>query len=150
MDILTFKIGLSGTYWNKRPQYSIMLNDVKYQADTVQTASDETFYVQFSAELDTGIDHVLKVRLENKTPLDTVVQDGAIVSDMLLNIVSIEVDDIDLGAILWTHSHYYTDHPHKVNDQIVTHLDRCVNLGWNGSYQLKFDTPFYIWLLENI
>jgi len=29
-------------------------------------------------------------------------------------------------------------------------LTNCIDLGWNGEWQLEFDSPFYIWLLENI
>jgi len=69
---------------------------------------------------------------------------------MLLNIASIEVEDIGLGTLLWSRSVYKLDHPQKFNNSVVTELTDCVNLGWNGTYQLEFKTPFYSWLLENI
>jgi len=69
---------------------------------------------------------------------------------MLLNIKSLEVDDIDLGSLIWSHSVYRPDITHEFNGVTVTELTNCVNLGWNGTWEFAFTTPFYIWLLENL
>jgi hypothetical protein len=69
---------------------------------------------------------------------------------MLLNIHSIQVNRVDLGLLLWSHSRYWLDTPRMHNGQITAYLDHCVNLGWNGTYELKFSTPFYHWLLDNL
>jgi hypothetical protein len=147
---LQFKIGLSGTYHDKKPAYTVSIDDTEYAAGTVAVDSDAIFYVEFAASLAEDQQHTLKIRLDNKTSTDTKTNNGDIVADMLLNIASIEVDEIDLGSLLWSHSVYKIDHPQKFNNGVVTELTNCVNLGWNGSYQLTFKTPFYIWLLENI
>ena len=68
---------------------------------------------------------------------------------MLLNIDDITIDDISLGNLLWS-AEYLLDTPQTYNGQTITKLDSCVNLGWNGSYSLKFTSPFYLWLLENM
>jgi len=68
----------------------------------------------------------------------------AIEKDMLLHIRSIEIDEIDLGNLLWSKSQYVGD------DVTRPVLDNCVDLGWNGTWTLAFASPFYIWLLENI
>jgi hypothetical protein len=150
VEQLTFKIGLSGTFYNKRPEYSVSINDTEYKVGTVDTDSDEIFYVEFTADCQENTTNKLKVRLLNKSSSDTVTDNGQIINDMLLNIKSIEIDDIDLGTLLWTHSSFKTDKPQKFNEEIVTELKNCINLGWNGTYELEFTTPFYIWLLENI
>ena len=67
-----------------------------------------------------------------------------ILQDMLLNIESLEIDDIELGTIKWTASKFVGDDPARPV------LEACVNLGWNGSYMLEFKTPYYLWLLENM
>jgi hypothetical protein len=94
-------------------------------------------------------DHTLKIRLENKTASDTLVENGEIVKDMLLNIDDIEIDDISLGNLLWS-AEYLLDKPQEYKGNSINHLDGCVNLGWNGTYVLKFTTPFYVWLLEKL
>ena len=63
---------------------------------------------------------------------------------MLLNIDSIEIDEIDISELKWSASEFVADDPNRPT------LQECVNLGWNGSYQLKFTSPFYLWLLENM
>jgi len=68
---------------------------------------------------------------------------------MLLNIDDITIDDISLGNLLWS-AEYVLDHPQEYRGQTVAKLDNCVNLGWNGTYILKFTSPFYIWLLEQL
>jgi hypothetical protein len=105
---------------------------------------------EFDFDVEENTDNKLVVKLHNKSNTDVLVEDGQIVKDTLLNIKSVEIDEIDLGSMIWTHSTYKPDHPQKFNGEIVTELKNCVNLGWNGSYVLSFTSPFYIWLLENI
>jgi hypothetical protein len=144
-ETLHFRIGLAGTYWDKHPIYSILVNDVQIQQNTIDTASEETFYVEFDAEVGEG-SCTLKIRLENKDWTDTVenADKTAIVKDMLLNIRSVEIDEINLGNLIYTKTQFVGDDPNRPV------LDKCQDLGWNGAWILRFESPFYIWLLENI
>lgn len=142
-EALTFKIGLSGTFWDKRPAFSIWVNDVMYASDCIEDHSIK--YVTFSAELEENQQHQLKIRLENKTDSDTIVDHDTIVKDMLLNIDSIEIDDIEIGTIKWSESKFIPD-----DVQARSVLLNCVNLGWNGTYTLSFESPYYLWLLEKL
>ena len=141
METLSFKIGLSGTFFNNVPAYSILVNGIKQTSGKV---SAETEIIEFSADIEDDQEHILEIRLENKTSRDTVTENNEIVKDMLLNIDSIAIDDIELGELNWSMSEFVGDDP----DRPI--LKRCVNLGWNGSYRLKFTSPFYLWLLENM
>jgi hypothetical protein len=146
LEELKFEVKLSGTYWGKLPQYSVWLDDhVVVQSEI---ANDAVQTVSFTKTVDSG-EHTLKIRLENKTNQDTKVVNGEVVNDMLLNIEDIVIDDISLGQLLWDAT-YILDEPHEYNGKTIDHLDHCVNLGWNGTYVLKFSTPFYIWLLEKL
>lgn len=144
VEKLHFKIGLSGTYWDKKPQYSILVNDQIVETREVSTPTGEIFYAEFDKDTTEG-PATLKIRLENKDWTDTIQNEDKteILNDMLLNIKSIEIDDIDLGQLVWQ-STFIGDDPERPV------LDRCVDLGWNGTWVLKFESPFYIWLLENI
>ena len=150
VETLKFKVGLSATYFNNKPEYSVHLNSKEICRSTVSTESDELFYVEFDADVEENTDHTLVVKLHNKSNTDVLIENGQIIKDTLINIKSVEVDEIDLGSMIWTHSTYKPDHPQKFNGEIVTELKNCVNLGWNGSYIFPFTSPFYIWLLENI
>lgn len=143
---LSFQISLSGTYWDRRPQFSVWLDDQVITQSEI-TSSDEQI-ISFERRIFEG-DHTLKIRLENKTYADTLIENGEVVKDMLLNIDNIKIDDISLGNLLWS-AEYILDKKQLYKGQEIDHLDSCVNLGWNGSYLLKFTSPFYIWLLEKL
>jgi hypothetical protein len=145
-ESLNFEVKLSGTHWNKYPEFSVWLDDQKILSDKI---TFDTHTIKFERDLEEG-EHLLKIRLENKDQkTDTVIENGQIVKDMLLNIDDIVIDDISLGNLLWT-ADYQLDHSQEYQGNTITKLDHCVNLGWNGTYILKFSSPFYIWLLEKL
>lgn len=152
LESLSFKIGLSGTYFAKKPEYEICVNDKILARKFVETKSDEIFYEEFVLNLDEAKDNQLIIRFLNKESTDTITEDNNdnIVKDTLLNIHSIEIDEIDLDVLIWSKSIYKLDQPQIYNGETITELTRCVNLGWNGSYIITFDTPFYLWLLDNL
>ena len=143
---INFKISLTGTFWDRRPQFSVWLDDHVVTQSEIASSAEQI--VSFERRVDEG-PHELKIRLENKADADTVIENGEVVKDMLLNIDDITIDDISLGNLLWS-AEYVLDHPQEYKGQTITHLDGCVNLGWNGTYILKFTSPFYIWLLEKL
>jgi hypothetical protein len=143
---LQFKISLTGTYWDKKPQFSVWLDDHVVIQSEIASKSEQI--INFERRVTEG-PHNLKIRLENKVDADTVIENGEVVKDMLLNIDDITIDDISLGNLLWS-AEYILDKPQIYKGQTIDHLDGCVNLGWNGTYILKFSSPFYIWLLEKL
>ena len=150
---LAFKITLSGTYHKKVPLYSIYINDKLIVENSITVESDQPEIIEFvTDELNEG-DHELKIRLDNKEPSDTIKDPNSeelvILNDMLLNIHDIEIDQVSLSHIIRS-AEYFLDEPQSFNDEEITKLTNCVNLGWNGSYVLKFSSPFYMWLLENL
>ena len=143
---LSFKISLTGTFWDRHPQFSVWLDDhVVIQSEIAGSAEQ---IVSFERRVDEG-PHTLKIRLENKTNADTNIRNGEVIDDMLLNIDDITIDDISLGNLLWS-AEYILDKKQSYKGQDIDHLDGCVNLGWNGTYTLRFSSPFYIWLLEKL
>jgi len=142
---LHFKIGLAGTYWDKKPIYSISVNDAIIETQEIESPSGEVFFVEFDRKVVEG-PLSLKIRLENKHWTDTVQNEDKteILKDMVLNIKSVEIDEIDLGTLIWSKSVFTGDD----SDRPV--LEYCVDLGWNGTWSLPMESPFYIWLLENI
>lgn len=149
LEKIHFKVGLSGTYWGKKPQYEILINDNKFFEGVVSKNQVETEFFEFSVELEEDRTHKLQIRLVNKTDKDVIkdVDDKDnfnIIKDMLLNIDKIFIDDIDIGHLMWTESYFVGD------DNTRPVLKNCVNLGWNGTYTLEFTSPFYLWLLEKM
>lgn len=145
------KLGLSGTYWDRKPQYRVELNGVVLHEATIQADSNTVEYLEFDVEYLTSTAS-LSIVLLNKLPTDTVenADKTAIVKDMLLNIISVEVDEIDLGMIPFEQGVYTPNAPVVFNGETTNSLKNCLNLGWNGTWTLTWNNPFYIWLLENI
>lgn len=154
---LAFRIGLSGTYWDKKPRYLIAIQAADGSNAggipkelTITAESGVIEYADFVADLPDG-DYELCIYLCNKDDSDVVKEtDGTIKKDMLLNIESLEVDDIDLGTLRHTASVYKTTVVQMYNGEPISELKNCVNLGWNGAYTLPFTVPFHYWLLENL
>lgn len=148
LEKVHIKLGLSGTYWGKKPQYRISFNDTVLTDAHIVAETNTVEYFEYDLEYDSDT-AVLKVELLNKSPEDTVKDNYedpdnyTIVDDMLLNIVSLEVDEIDLGMLVQNQSEYRPIGHAEV-------MRECVNLGWNGAWTLTWNNPFYIWLLENI
>ena len=142
-ETLSFKISLNGTFWDKLPEYSIWLNDEFISSGT---ANEELQFIEFTHSIAEGTQNKLIIKLLNKEDGDTVESEDKsnIIKDMLLNIDSISIDDIELGQLMWSLSKFIADDPNRPT------LKNCVNLGWNGSYVLEFTSPFYLWLLENM
>ena len=148
VEHLHFKIGLAGTYWDKQPQYSILLNDTLVQSGYIESPADEITYIEFDTEIAEG-PAVLKIRLDNKEDSDVLKDDYTstdfiILKDLLLNIKNIQINNVDLGNIIRKNSKFVSD------NGACPVLTNCVDLGWNGTWELEFESPFYIWLLENI
>jgi hypothetical protein len=156
-EILHFKIGLSKSSESKHPKFTISVNDTQFVNGALSGPANQTEYFEFDTEISEGECSIV-VELLNKTIHDTVLDsDGNIVEDLLLNIDSIEIDEIDLGSLLWTASEYRPNYPDsyktymaELGQDLPEFLTDCVNLGWNGRWVLSFTSPFYIWLLENI
>lgn len=146
-ETLTFKISLTGTYWSKKPNFSIFLNDELIEQKDIENES--VHEIVFERGVAEDQEHELKIRLNNKQDEDTIIENTQIVKDMILNIDGIEIDDVDIGNLRWS-ADYKLDQAREYNGKQTDHIDNCVNLGFNGTYTLKFTSPFYIWLLEKL
>ena len=155
---LKFKVGLSGTHPAKQPQYRISIGGKGKVFGVLSSAVNETEYVEFDVTLQEK-PQTLEIEFLNKGFGDTVLdENGEILSDFLLNIDSIEIDEIDLGTLKWTLSQYHPIYPHDYILNVIKETGKepdkvihsCVNMGWNGKWVLPFQSPFYIWLLEDL
>lgn len=105
--------------------------------------------IDFSHEFsDADGQHTLQWVLKNKLPSHTVLdQSGNIVNDAVLSIDHIMFDDIDCTKIvnnLATYSHNYNGSSENTTSKFYG------DIGCNGTVELTFTTPIYLWLLENM
>jgi hypothetical protein len=97
---------------------------------------------------DSDSDHELHIILKNKTNNDTVVDEsGNILKDKYINIKNFNFDDIDIDQII-TETATYTHNFNGNRDRVVDKF--YGTMGCNGTVSLKFTTPVYLWLLENM
>jgi hypothetical protein len=153
---VSVKLGISGTYWDKKPQYCVYCNDTIILEGEITAPSGEIEYHKFDFEYDTDLVD-LKIQFLNKTNEDTKKdnyedpENYTIVGDLLLNIESLEIDEIELDTNLLFSTSKYTTDVEVDRDGIMTRdVRNCLNLGWNGVWSIQWSNPFYIWLLENI
>jgi hypothetical protein len=97
---------------------------------------------------DLEAEHELRFVMKNKTTNHTKVDEsGAIVKDACLTISDLAVDEIALGHILIekaVYTHDFNGTGNQIQDKFFGRM------GCNGAVSLKFTTPMYLWLLENM
>lgn len=119
--------------------------------DSTVVYNNQSFIAAESIQIELPEDeaeHSLKIVLKNKTSGHTVLDPmGAIVQDDNILVENIQIDGVDieyniLQLITYTHDCNGTDElkEHKFYGE----------MGCNGTAELKFTTPIYLWLLEHM
>jgi hypothetical protein len=93
-------------------------------------------------------DHLLVFEMRGKLPEHTQMSHtGEILQDRVIEISDVAFDDIALGHMFIEQSQYY----HNNNDSTDPVVEAFYGaMGCNGRVELKFTTPIYLWLLENM
>ena len=144
MDTIKFNCVISNTDVTVPVGMEIWLDDQKlFDQDHV----DHDYPVEYEMPDDDG-DHELKFVLKNKqsdhTQVDT---DGNIISDATVTVSDIQFDGIDCQYLTTTLAQYQ----HDFNGTSSPITDSFYgDMGCNGTVTLKFSTPIYLWLLENM
>jgi hypothetical protein len=147
---LKFKLELYATMWDKPPHAEILINDKSYFKDDITATEDKPQVIEFEHEVEEGVDYEL---INNQT----VVNDkGDLLKDQLLNIKSIEIDEIDIGALVYE-GIYTPEYPEpwatqqrEAGTELKESFKNVTQIGHNGTWRFKFSSPFYMWLLENL
>jgi len=106
--------------------------------------------VIISVALDDAVemDHQLTFTMSGKTPEDTRLDaQHQILEDKTLEIAHIAMDDIDIQSLIREHAEYTHDF-NGTEQPIVDRFFGC--MGCNGTVSLRFSTPVYLWLLQNM
>jgi len=93
-------------------------------------------------------EHELTFEMFGKQIEHTRIDDvGNVMSDATLYLSEIKLDDIDIDQIV----QFYAVYTHDFNStQPLSEHKFYGSLGCNGTVRLKFATPVYLWLLENM
>jgi len=109
LETVEFKVQLSSSWHNDPPKFEILINDdIVESGEVSELESDSNVKtIAFSRDLPEG-DHTLKIRLVNKKPKHTEVDDsGNIISDQLLHLKEIELDEIELEWLAYFNGKFY-------------------------------------------
>jgi hypothetical protein len=144
MDTIRFNCVISSTNITVPVGMEIWLDNHKlFDQDHV----DHACPVEYEMPDDDG-DHELRFVLKNKhsdhTQVDT---DGNIISDATVTVSDIQFDGIDCQYLTTTLAQYQHDFNGTGNPTIDKFYGE---MGCNGTVSLKFTTPIYLWLLENM
>ena len=103
--------------------------------------------IEQTLELNKG-EHTLDIVLNGKTFDHTKIdQNNNIISDVLIEIANVKLDNIDIDQLLYDHAKY--THNNNGTTELAEH-EFYGPMGCNGRVTLKFTSPFYLWLLENM
>ena len=154
---LKFKLELYATYWDKPPVAEILINgESQYRSEITSTEKEPTL-IEFEKEFTEGEKYSLNISRSGKDKNQTVLNaEGGIEKDQLLHIKSIEIDEIDIGALVYE-GIYTPEYPEPWHTQQVSagntpkkSFKNVTAMGHNGTWTLAFESPFYMWLLENL
>jgi hypothetical protein len=154
---LKFKLELYATMWDKPPHAEILVNDKSYFNNDITGTEDKPNVIEFEHEFMGGEKSELIIKRSGKSNNQTVVNDnGDLLKDQLLHIKGIEIDEIDLGALVYE-GLYTPDYPEpwatqqrEAGVELRDSFKNVTCIGHNGKWRLKFESPFYMWLLENL
>jgi len=153
---LIFKLELWAEYWDKAPRANILINDHSHFNKEITGTEKEPTVIEFEHELTEGEKYRLVIERSGKHKNQTVVENGIITKDQLLNIKSIEIDEIDIGALVYE-GVYTPEYPEpwatqqrQAGKTLPESFKNATIIGHNGRWVLSFESPFYMWLLENL
>jgi hypothetical protein len=153
---LKFKLELWATYWDRPPQANILINNHSCYNQEITGSEKEPTIIEFEHNFTEGEKYSLIIERSGKDNRQTVVENGQIIKDQLLHIKSIEIDEIDIGALVYE-GIYTPEYPEpwatqqkQTGKELPKTFKNVTNMGHNGRWELGFASPFYMWLLENL
>jgi len=177
---LKFKIELYSTFWDKSPNITVQVKEQKntddsknyfdydsnkpiinfnpsyFSGDVLGTEKEPTV-IEFEHFCEEGKKYELILTRSGKDVKQTIIDsNGNIKKDQLVFIKSIEIDEIDIGSLVYE-GIYTPIYPQPWYSQQVKagtippkSFKNVTSMGHNGTWVLGFQSPFYMWLLENL
>ena len=143
-ETIPFEFSLANTNPDSMLGLEVRLDgDIIYRNEHVSTP--ERFKKMID---DSDGSHVLEIELFGKKPEHTKVDsDGNILDDAVLQLSNITMDEIDCNIVMLqqaTYTHNFNGTKDEVQEKFYG------TLGCNGVVRLEFNTPIYLWFLENM
>ena len=128
-----------------------------YFDDEITSSEDNPKIVEFEHEFEENNSYELIIKRSGKGKNQTVLDNkGDIIKDQLLHIKGIEIDQIDIGALVYE-GVYTPEYPEpwatqqrESGNDLRDSFKNVTQMGFNGTWRFTFSSPFYMWLLENL
>jgi hypothetical protein len=154
---LEFKLELYATMHDHPPIAEILINGQSCFKKDITGTMEKPDVIQFYYDLEEGQKYDLIIKRSNKTRRSTVVNEkGDVLKDQLLHIKCIEIDEINIGGLVYT-GEYTPTYPEpwatqqrRAGVELPESFKNVTTMGHNGQWKLSFESPFYMWLLENL
>jgi len=154
---LKFRLELYATMWDKPPHAEILINDENHFKGEITGTEKKPDVIEFDVTLDEGKEYNIVINRSGKSKGQTVVNsNGDIIKDQLLHIKNIEIDEINIGSLVFE-GVYTPKYPEPWATQqrdagleLQESFKNVTQMGHNGTWTFKFESPFYMWLLENL
>jgi hypothetical protein len=154
---LKFKLELYATMWDRPPHAEILIGDKSHFRGDITGTEDKPDVVEFEHEFTEGEKSELIIKRSGKTKGQAVInENGDVLKDQLLHIKSIDIDEIDIGGLVYE-GIYTPEYPEpwatqqrEAGKELPESFKNVTAMGHNGEWSFKFESPFYMWLLENL
>jgi len=154
---LKFKLELYATMWDRPPVAEILIANKSFTKKEISGTESNPDVIEFEHEFTEGEEYTLVIKRSGKTSDQCKVNPkGDILKDQLLHIKRIDIDEIDIGGLVYE-GVYKPEYPEPwFTQQKTAGLDlpetfkNVTQMGHNGTWSFKFGSPFYMWLLENL
>ena len=140
MEKLRLNFVLDPMYHDRAPKVMVTLNDDILMDETVSEVKN----VELSLELEEDEKYKLGFHLYGKKDEDTIIDgEGNILKDQLLTVRDITFDGVGLDPLLPVNQDCYYYHDGNRGPFLGI-------MGRNGVSAIRFTSPVYVWLLENL
>ena len=154
---LKFKIELYSTMWDKPPYAEILIDhDVQFKGAITGTENKPNV-IEFEYEMKSEQQYNLIINRSGKGRNQTIINEkGDILKDQLLHIKSINIDEIDIGALVFdgvytpTYPEPWATQQRESGNDLKDSFKNVTSMGFDGEWKFSFTSPFYMWLLENL
>ena len=143
--------------WDKPPVAEIFIGDKSIIKKEITGSESTPDIIEFEHEMEEGNKYNLIINRSGKTGNQTIINEkGDILKDQLLNIKSIEIDEIDIGGLVFegTYTPQYPEpwatQQRSAGKDLPENFKNVTQMGHNGTWSFTFESPFYMWLLENL
>ena len=145
MNLLCIELDISSTDAAAKLGIQVWVDDLCIHQHSHVT---ESYRVQHKINDDEEKSHRLKIVMTGKTSDYTQLDaDGNIIKDAMLSIRNMAFDGINIDKMVYklaTYQHDFNGTQPQCSDEFFG------DMGCNGSVELEFTTPSYLWLLEHM